>query len=87
MATQKAGIDLDSPGEGLLPAEEWWVDRHEFLKEQGYLLRPRYRPGWKPSYYKRYENDFAFEDGHYLLVWSSLSSILYIISLPTRITE
>ncbi|KAJ3999202.1 kinase-like domain-containing protein [Lentinula boryana] len=30
--------------------EEWWSGHYEFLKERGYMLRPRYRPGWKPSY-------------------------------------
>ncbi|KAG8920047.1 hypothetical protein FRC01_000951 [Tulasnella sp. 417] len=27
-----------------------WLARYEFLKERGYLLRPRYRPGWVPSW-------------------------------------
>ncbi|KAF9077759.1 kinase-like domain-containing protein [Rhodocollybia butyracea] len=53
------------PGLGLDELEEWWVDRFEFLKEKGYLLRPRYRPGWKPSY-RRLQNPFTFEDGHHL---------------------
>ncbi|KAG9002543.1 hypothetical protein FRB90_011363 [Tulasnella sp. 427] len=30
----------------LLPEEEIWAARFEFLKQWGYLLRPRYRPGW-----------------------------------------
>ncbi|KAJ3825086.1 kinase-like domain-containing protein [Lentinula raphanica] len=30
--------------------EEWWIQHFDYLKEHGYLLRPRYRPGWKPSY-------------------------------------
>ncbi|KAF9077721.1 kinase-like domain-containing protein [Rhodocollybia butyracea] len=53
-------------GEGLLETEQWWVDRYEFLREKGYTLRPRYRPGWKPSY-KRLQNPYTFEDGHYLM--------------------
>ncbi|KAF9077723.1 kinase-like domain-containing protein [Rhodocollybia butyracea] len=66
MNTQADGIKLrDRPGRGLDKFEEWWADRYEFLKEKGYMLRPRYRPGWKPSY-KRLQNPFTFEDGHYL---------------------
>ncbi|KAG8994897.1 hypothetical protein FRB94_009612 [Tulasnella sp. JGI-2019a] len=30
--------------------EQLWVNRYNFLKERGYLLRPRYRPGWTPSW-------------------------------------
>lgn len=47
-------------GQGqLLPSEEPWVARFEFLRQNGYLLRPRYRPGWvapwtlKPGLYSR----------------------------------
>ncbi|KAJ3722150.1 kinase-like domain-containing protein [Lentinula guzmanii] len=31
-------------------SEEWWVGHFEYLRERGYMMRPRYRPGWKPSY-------------------------------------
>ncbi|PSR84479.1 hypothetical protein PHLCEN_2v5437, partial [Hermanssonia centrifuga] len=27
-----------------------WRDKQEFLASQGYMLRPRYRPGWVPSW-------------------------------------
>ncbi|KAJ7143407.1 hypothetical protein C8R43DRAFT_1109089 [Mycena crocata] len=30
--------------------EKYWVDHHDWLKESGYLLRPRFRPGWVPSW-------------------------------------
>lgn len=47
-------------GQGkLLPSEEHWAARYEFLRQSGYLLRPRYRPGWvapwtlKPGLYHR----------------------------------
>ncbi|EJF57667.1 hypothetical protein DICSQDRAFT_68869 [Dichomitus squalens LYAD-421 SS1] len=34
-----------------LPAPEaWWRDRQQWLAERGYMLRPRYRPGWQPSW-------------------------------------
>ncbi|KAI0063126.1 hypothetical protein BV25DRAFT_1802723 [Artomyces pyxidatus] len=38
------------PFESLLYSEERWRDRQVFLESRGYLLRPRYRPGWTPSW-------------------------------------
>ncbi|KAI0723542.1 kinase-like domain-containing protein [Earliella scabrosa] len=32
------------------PTEEFWIDRHDFFYSRGYVLRPRYRPGWIPSW-------------------------------------
>lgn len=34
----------------LQPHEEWWRDHYDWLKSKGYELRPRYRPGWTPSW-------------------------------------
>ena len=34
----------------LAPEEERWRDRQQFLESVGYMLRPRYRPGWIPSW-------------------------------------
>ncbi|TRM61240.1 kinase-like domain-containing protein [Schizophyllum amplum] len=31
--------------------ERWWVDHQPWLERHGYMLRPRYRPGWKPSWH------------------------------------
>ncbi|KAJ7212912.1 hypothetical protein GGX14DRAFT_563958 [Mycena pura] len=36
--------------ETLNPAEVYWRDHHDWLKESGYQLRPRFRPGWIPSW-------------------------------------
>jgi hypothetical protein len=30
--------------------ERWWVDRQVALEQAGYMLRPRFRPGWRPSW-------------------------------------
>lgn len=30
--------------------ETYWVGKQEFLASHGYTLRPRYRPGWIPSW-------------------------------------
>ena len=34
----------------LKPHEEWWRDHYDFLRSKGYELRPRYQPGWTPSW-------------------------------------
>ena len=34
----------------LLTAERIWRDRYEMLESHGYRLRPRFRPGWEPSW-------------------------------------
>ena len=28
-----------------------WRDRHDFFLSHGYSLRPRFRPGWRPSWW------------------------------------
>ncbi|OSD01770.1 hypothetical protein PYCCODRAFT_1436060 [Trametes coccinea BRFM310] len=34
----------------LTSAEQWWKDHQPFFAEHGYMLRPRYRPDWVPSW-------------------------------------
>lgn len=34
----------------ITPTERFWVDMQPFLLAQGYRLRPRYDPQWKPSW-------------------------------------
>lgn len=34
----------------LVTAERYWQDCQPHLQRHGYLLRPRYSPGWKPSW-------------------------------------
>ena len=46
--------------------EEKWRDRHEMLKAEGYELRPRLRPGWKPSWIESGVNPLDCEDGEML---------------------
>lgn len=67
-----SGPDLIGQGK-LLPSEELWAARYEFLRQSGYLLRPRYRPGWVAPWTLRpglYPIDF--EDGIILTVSSAL---------------
>ncbi|KAJ7769054.1 hypothetical protein B0H14DRAFT_2402595, partial [Mycena olivaceomarginata] len=35
----------------LTGGEAFWHDHHEWLEESGYLLRPRFRPGWTRSWH------------------------------------
>ncbi|RPD57823.1 kinase-like protein [Lentinus tigrinus ALCF2SS1-7] len=34
----------------LIPSELFWQARYRYLEQHGYLLRPRYTPGWSPSW-------------------------------------
>ena len=52
----------------LTPGEEKWRDRHGMLKEEGYELRPRLRPGWKASWLESGADPFTCEDGEVLPV-------------------
>ncbi|KAJ6624314.1 hypothetical protein B0H10DRAFT_1784847 [Mycena sp. CBHHK59/15] len=44
-------------------AELFWLDHCEWLKEKGYLLRPRYQPGWVPSWIGTTKKRWNCEDG------------------------
>ena len=59
---------LDDPIPGRQPGgigeiEKWWVERQEALERAGYMLRPRYRPGWQPSWTGSDKFYLEFEDG------------------------
>ncbi|KAJ7630024.1 hypothetical protein DFH06DRAFT_1005613 [Mycena polygramma] len=38
------------PFSELTEEEAYWRDHHDWLKESGYILRPRFRPGWVASW-------------------------------------
>lgn len=47
----KAYAELTERGTyNLLSAEIEWRNRYTALASEGYLLRPRYRPNWSPSW-------------------------------------
>lgn len=48
-ATRKRSVDADSLY-GLNSYEQKWVTYQPYLLEKGYSLRPRYHPGWVPSW-------------------------------------
>ena len=54
---------VDIPLGGIDEIEASWVGRQEALERAGYMLRPRYRPGWKPSWDGTNKLYFRCEDG------------------------
>ena len=47
---------------GLVEYETWWSQHYEWLKGQGYLLRPRYAPDWVPSWQGKELDPLQYED-------------------------
>ncbi|KAI9067306.1 hypothetical protein FKP32DRAFT_1588665 [Trametes sanguinea] len=43
--------------------ELWWRDHQLWLKQCGYMLRPRFRPDWTPSWTGTNRNPLSCEDG------------------------
>ncbi|KAF9073653.1 kinase-like domain-containing protein [Rhodocollybia butyracea] len=56
--------EIDPESRTLDRSETWWAQHFEWLKEHGYLLRPRYRPGWQPSWRAGKDSYWKYEDGH-----------------------
>ena len=58
-------LDDPTPGEpgDIAEIERWWVERQEALEQAGYMLRPRFRPGWQPSWAGTDKPYYDFEDG------------------------
>jgi hypothetical protein len=54
---------VEIPLGGIDEIEASWVERQEALERAGYMLRPRYRPGWKPSWDGTNKLYFSCEDG------------------------
>ena len=59
----------------LTSSEEKWRNRCEMLKEEGYGLRPRLRPGWKPSWLESGADPLECEDGQVLPVSNSANHL------------
>jgi len=71
MASEPVPLDVMQPNEGgtpdidttkLVKFELFWRDHQPWLEEKGYMLRPRYKPGWVASW-SRDESGAAYEDG------------------------
>ena len=63
-------LQLDLSEGALLSIEEFWRDRYEWLQRVGYSLRPRYKPGWVPSWRGTDKSHRLCEDGIMLMVSS-----------------
>lgn len=50
--------------------EIFWRNRQQWLQEQGYVLRPRYRTDWKPSWLGTDKSYWDCEDGQSFAVSS-----------------
>lgn len=65
----------------LTSGEVYWRDHQKWLEHNGYMLRPRYRPDWKPSWIGTDKHMLAFEDGLFAIVCLCfLCSIQMLIS-------
>lgn len=58
----------------LLSSEVFWRDHQVWLAEQGYMLRPRYRPDWVPSWTGTGKAWRRHEDG--IALWVCATTIL-----------
>lgn len=68
----------------LTPQELFWQARHRHLKDHGYILRPRYAPGWKPSWIGTNYDPFFCEDSITLLVCVDSYALVTFYHVPTR---
>ncbi|KAI0258489.1 kinase-like domain-containing protein [Gloeopeniophorella convolvens] len=55
-------FEVTEPG-ALVENEKWWIDRQPALEKLGYMLRPRYRKGWVPSWEGTSRDHQEMEDG------------------------
>lgn len=59
---------------GLLLTEFWWVRHQLWLEGCGYILRPRLRPDWIPSWYGTDKSPDYAKDGQVAPVRTRLCS-------------
>ena len=70
-------IRIGEEGSKLLSYEARWRDKQPFLASRGYSLRPRFHPGWKPSWELQPDSDPRdYEDYWKLPVCSRLIFML-----------
>jgi len=94
-ATMQAQDDfsrtVSGRSEQLSDHEVMWRDRQPFLESKGYMLRPRLRPGWTPSWLATGKSRLYFEDSARLPLRSFLvdatrisdSKLVYIKEVKT----
>lgn len=57
-----------SNDEQIKPYERFWRDHQRWLQEKGYMLRPRFRPEWIPSWKGTKKQPYDCEDGRSIAV-------------------
>jgi len=67
----------------LMGGELFWRDHYQWLEASGYQLRPRFKPGWMPSWLSKDGKELKYwascEDGQWLHVsFSQPSRYVYI---------
>lgn len=65
----------------LRPEEIFWRDRQLWLEQKGYMLRPRYRPGWVASWAGKDAKYWEYEDSKVLKVRTSHLCLRIILTL------
>ncbi|KAG8715163.1 hypothetical protein FRC08_010911 [Ceratobasidium sp. 394] len=63
------------PPEELSEAEQRWVRYYPYLLSKGYQLRPRYRPGWVPSWHKDDSDPLLCEDSWDAMPYRTLDAL------------
>ena len=63
--------------------ETFWREHQVWLESCGYMLRPRYRPGWEPSWLTSGKNPRSCEDG-LTLVSSLIDHFLFFVNSGCR---
>ena len=53
---------------GLFEEDFFWREHQRWLADAGYMLRPRYREDWQPSWLKSGKATYQCEDGKSILV-------------------
>ncbi|KAJ7092043.1 kinase-like domain-containing protein [Mycena belliarum] len=73
-AAALAATGLPEPGQ-LNHREIFWRDHQVWLQEKGFMLRPRYRPGWIPSWHLKNRLLLDCEDGTPLVPGVAIDAI------------
>ncbi|KAI0037933.1 hypothetical protein FA95DRAFT_1217343 [Auriscalpium vulgare] len=79
------GYDRSNPRH-FLSVEKFWAEHQKEIAAAGYMLRPRYREGWKPSYARWKLARKWFEDGQRVIGVAVIDGIrhLHTVPPPTR---
>lgn len=83
---ESSQVSSPSAYDGELDEDEiWWRDHQVWLEQRGYLLRPRYRPGWVPSWINTDRSYLFCEDGRNIIVRAYIPSpTSWQLSLPSQ---